>query len=556
MRFADVLRLSLSALWQQKVRTVLTVAGIAILGLGLTATVSVEEGVQEEFELQLHYGDQLRQVWVLADKARLTAPTVAILRELPHVESVAPMGNKVCDVCLSRDRPRPEQVAAAVGLAAAPQGPGPLRALPPLVHTGRQAVVFVARPNDDHLRDRIIAGRYLSSADADEVLVARDLVQGLALNRGQPPEWLVGQKLHLTFPSCFRSDMEMNRVLRLVDQVLTPSERQAVRAVLVVLRELGSRPVLTARERDTIEAMLRRLTGKDPEERAALAKLRKVIRAAADDMKVSDAARARLERVLGGYAGEPEGPVKGPPVFFDEELTIVGVLRDFENDDKMLGLDLAAQSDRFDLFLSPATTERLHRCSPEWNTVGYYGIFITVDHERNLKDVVAEVKKLGLRPHSLLALADEVQGAVALVRFVTSFLALLVWLAAALCITNIMFTSVLERTREIGVMKAVGARDRHVQLIFLVEGALLGGLGGALGVLGAWLVSFPGDAHARWVMEQYAFVGKHVHHSPFVFPWWLVLGVPLFTTLVAVLAAVLPARRAAKVDPIQALRHE
>ena len=555
MRFADVLRLSLSALWQQKVRTVLTVAGIAILGLGLTATVSVEEGVHEEFERQLHYGDQLRQVWVLADKARLTEPTAATLRELPHVESAVPMGSKVCDVRLSRDRPRPEQVAAAVGLAAAPQGPGPLWALPPLVHTGRQAVVFVARPNDDHLRDRIIAGRYLSSADADEVLVARDLVQGLALNRGQPPEWLVGQKLHLTFPSCFRSDMEMNRVLRLVDQVLTPSERQAVRAVLVVLRELGSRPVLTARERDTIEAMLRRLTGKDPEERAALAKLRKVIRAAADDMKVSDADRVLLERVLGGYAGEPEGAAKGPPVFFDEELTIVGVLRDFENDDKMLGLDLAAQSDRFDLFLSPATTERLHRCSPEWNTVGYYGIFITVDHERNLKDVVAEVKKLGLRPHSLLALADEVQGAVALVRFVTSFLALLVWLAAALCITNIMFTSVLERKREIGVMKAVGARDRHVQLIFLVEGALLGGLGGALGVLGGWLVSFPGGAHARRAMEQYAF-HTHVHHSPFLFPWWLVLGVPLFTTLVAVLAAVLPARRAAKVDPIQALRHE
>src|SRR5262249_51291960 len=126
MRFADVLRLSLSALWQQKVRTVLTVAGIAILGLALTATVSVEQGVHEEFERQLHYGDQLRQVWVLADKARLTEPTVAKLRDLPHVESAAPMGFKVCDVCLSRDRPRPEQVAAT------PQGPGPLRALPPL----------------------------------------------------------------------------------------------------------------------------------------------------------------------------------------------------------------------------------------------------------------------------------------------------------------------------------------------------------------------------------------------------------------------------------------
>src|SRR5262249_8193338 len=187
MRFADVLRLSLSAQWQQKVRTVLTVACIAILGLALTATVSVEEGVHEEVERQLHYGDQLRQVWVLADKGRLTEPTVAELRELPHVESAAPMGSKECDVCLSRDRPRPEQVAAPVGRAAVPGAAPALAAPPPLVHPGRQAVVFVARPNDDHLRDRVIAGRYLSSADADEVLVAKDLVQGLALNRGQPP---------------------------------------------------------------------------------------------------------------------------------------------------------------------------------------------------------------------------------------------------------------------------------------------------------------------------------------------------------------------------------
>src|SRR6516165_6892874 len=128
MRFADVLRLSLSALWQQKVRSVLTVAGIAILGLAPTATVSVEKGVHEQVERQLHYGDQLRQVWVLADNARLTERTVAYLRELPHVESAAPMGTKVCDVYLGRDRPKPVP-----------------------------AVVFLARPNDDHLRDRIIA---------------------------------------------------------------------------------------------------------------------------------------------------------------------------------------------------------------------------------------------------------------------------------------------------------------------------------------------------------------------------------------------------------------
>src|SRR6516165_6940934 len=124
MRFADVLRLSLSALWQQKVRTVLTVAGIAILALALTATVSIEEGFHREIERQLRYGDQLRQVWVFGDKVRLTGDTVAKLRALPHVESVAPKGSKVCDVCLSRDLPRPEDAAMSVGLAAAPHGQG------------------------------------------------------------------------------------------------------------------------------------------------------------------------------------------------------------------------------------------------------------------------------------------------------------------------------------------------------------------------------------------------------------------------------------------------
>jgi putative ABC transport system permease protein len=109
-------------------------------------------------------------------------------------------------------------------------------------------------------------------------------------------------------------------------------------------------------------------------------------------------------------------------------------------------------------------------------------------------------------------------------------------------------------------MKAVGARDRHIQLIFIVEGGLLGLIGGSLGVLGTWLASFPGDIYARQLL-QHVGLDKHVlvahlRHSLFAFPWWLILGVPLSASLVTTLAAVLPARRAAMVDPIQALRHE
>jgi putative ABC transport system permease protein len=172
-----------------------------------------------------------------------------------------------------------------------------------------------------------------------------------------------------------------------------------------------------------------------------------------------------------------------------------------------------------------------------------------------MKEVVEEIKKLGLLEHSLLRLVDEVVKGLAIHKFLTSFLAMMGGIAGALGIINIMFMSVLERTREIGVMKAVGARDRHIQMIFLVEGCLLGVLGGALGVVGAWLASYPGDEHARQMLAEITYI-RHLRHSMFVFPLWLVLGVPLFSGTFTTLAAVLPARRAAKINPIQALRHE
>jgi ABC-type lipoprotein release transport system permease subunit len=591
MRFADMLRLSFSALWQQKARTSLTVAGIGIGTVVLAVTLSVEQGFQDEVKRQLRHGDQLRQIWVFPDKALLTDATVAKLRALPHVESVAPLGSKVADVHLSRDRLSPEQVAMAVGLAAAPQGQGPLRALQPLLPWVTQAYVFVARPNDEHLRDRIIAGRYLSSGDANEVLLGQETVQELALSRGQPAQWLVGQKLHVVFPSLWRNQMELNRLLQLVNQVLAPSESRAVRKVLVRLWEQGNRSILTAHERDVIEKIVRRelegppaavpgkgsavpgkdmvipgkdgalpgkdaiFTAKDEDERAVLAKVRKEIKAAGADLKLTKRDRAALERSLLRYLGEPQALSPGQTPFH-EELVIVGVLRNHTKEDENLGLRLAAQTDRIDVFLSPATTERLFRRSPSWQELGYPGVFITVDSEENMKEVVAAVNDLGLHERSLVEYVDRLALGLKLERFLISFLALLGAIAAALGIINIMGMSVMERTREIGVMKAVGARDRDVQMIFLVEGAWLGVLGGGLGVLTAWLVSFPGDAYARQIAEQFKFDTSLMRHSLFVFPWWLVLGIPSATAVVTTLAGVFPARRAAKVDPIQALRHE
>jgi putative ABC transport system permease protein len=103
-------------------------------------------------------------------------------------------------------------------------------------------------------------------------------------------------------------------------------------------------------------------------------------------------------------------------------------------------------------------------------------------------------------------------------------------------------------------MKAVGARDHHIQMIFLLEGALIGRIGGSLGVLLGWLASIPGDSVARALLQDQAL--PTLGHTLFVFPLWLTLGTPAFACLVTTLAAVYPARRATRVNPITALRHE
>nr|WP_122013442.1 ABC transporter permease [Maliibacterium massiliense] len=137
-----------------------------------------------------------------------------------------------------------------------------------------------------------------------------------------------------------------------------------------------------------------------------------------------------------------------------------------------------------------------------------------------------------------LALADEVMGIFMLVMGAVAALALLV---GGIGVMNIMLVSVKERTREIGIRKALGARDGQVLLQFLIEAAMLALVGGALGVgLGAAL----GLIAANMIGIPYIWMGTSA-----------VLAV-LFCTAIGLVFGVYPARKAAMLDPVDALRQE
>ena len=268
--------------------------------------------------------------------------------------------------------------------------------------------------------------------------------------------------------------------------------------------------------------------------------------------ELSDKHRAVLQKVMGRLAAKKETPDETPP---GEEFTIVGVIRDLSKQEQSQRLDLGNLGLDIDLVFPLDTAHRLALTVPKRAKQGFQSVNVYAEQQEYVATVAENIRGLKLREFSLAEVADRVQMRVTMIVWVLNFLAGTALLVSSLGITNTMVMSVMERTHEIGIMKAVGAREGHIQLIFLVEGALLGLLGGALGLLTSWLISFPADDKAQ-SMIAHRFPRNLVEDSLFVYPLWISLGVPLLGCLITTLATVYPARRAARISPISALRHE
>src|SRR5262249_52343441 len=143
------------------------------------------------------------------------------------------------------------------------------------------------------------------------------------------------------------------------------------------------------------------------------------------------------------------------------------------------------------VFLSARAAEDLVLRMPWGKKHGFEHLLVDVDELDHVKATKAQLDEMGFQAHTHLELIEREQFTYLLILSAMSVVALIALLVSALGITNTMLMSVLERTREIGVMKAVGARDGHVLLAFLVEGALVGLVGGALGLLVCWAASHP-----------------------------------------------------------------
>jgi ABC-type antimicrobial peptide transport system permease subunit len=123
---------------------------------------------------------------------------------------------------------------------------------------------------------------------------------------------------------------------------------------------------------------------------------------------------------------------------------------------------------------------------------------------------------------------------------------------ATLGIINTLVMAILERRREIGILKALGAADRDVKQLFFVEASVMGLLGGVLGVVFGWLVGRAVTFGINVYLKRQSLPPTDVFSVPF----WLVLLAIVLAVLVSLAAGLYPASRAAKLNPVEALRYE
>lgn len=189
----------------------------------------------------------------------------------------------------------------------------------------------------------------------------------------------------------------------------------------------------------------------------------------------------------------------------------------------------------------------------EGQSPGYQSATVRVEDPVRVKEVAERLEESGFGSFNLFSQLDELRVVFLVMNSVLGLLGSISLLVASFGIANTMIMSILERTREIGVMKAIGAEDREIKLIFFVEAGLIGLAGGAAGALIAWgLTKLANALVFRFVLKPQgaAFVDF------FSLPPYLWLGAILFAMLVAVVAALYPAARAARIDPVRALRHD
>jgi putative ABC transport system permease protein len=182
----------------------------------------------------------------------------------------------------------------------------------------------------------------------------------------------------------------------------------------------------------------------------------------------------------------------------------------------------------------------------------YMSLTVRVKSPSLVDATEAKIKELGFGAFSLLDASKSLRIFFSVFDLLLGIFGSLALAVATLGIINTLVMAILERRREIGVLKALGAADSDVKQLFFVEAGVMGLAGGVLGVFFGWLIGAVLTFATNIYLKRQDLPGVEI----FAVPWWLIAGAIGFAVLVSLVAGLYPASRAAKLNPVDALRYE
>lgn len=188
---------------------------------------------------------------------------------------------------------------------------------------------------------------------------------------------------------------------------------------------------------------------------------------------------------------------------------------------------------------------------------GYNTLIVKVGDVDQVLDVADQITAMGFQAWSPQSFVEGISSFYLVLQVAFGSMGAIALLVAAIGIANTMTMAILERTREIGLMKAVGANNRHVLSIFLGEAAGIGFLGGLGGVLISWgLGQVLNVLVLSYMAGQAVETGGLPPTAAVVTPLWLPLSALVFATLMGLASGLYPALSAATLAPMTALKYE
>jgi len=285
-----------------------------------------------------------------------------------------------------------------------------------------------------------------------------------------------------------------------------------------------------------------------------------------DEVNLTELARPLIGKELTmRYAERTASPLDGtsasenPPgaaysiVSRQQTLKIVGVCN--------LDPDSMRGQARARVFLPLKLAETLHVMQPSdlrdtTNIIGgtptYTTLQVRVQSPKDVQSVEDAIKKMGFNTFSIVDATKSLRQFFAVLDLFLGIFGSLALAVASIGIVNTLVMAILERRREIGIMKAVGASDTDVKGLFFAEAGAMGVFGGILGVALGWAIGRVINLGTNIYLKRQHFPPEQI----WFVPWWLVLCAIAFAIVVSLLSGLYPAGRAARLDPVQALRYE